>query len=235
MLPSDLDRWFRMHDLLQRPVTRATWIPLQQVEHVVREGEFPNIGFREEFHGVATAMFAPSARAKAMRLDYSSLLTADSDRPLIEGGRFRRAGETSWGQPGPQGRSLVLVQRFEGTKERSEWHLDQDLLLGLRLGRKGHTWVAPDGGGVGVAKLMRSSESEPLRIDKLAEWLEDFFSARRHGLVVSSFMSRTMVLEDLDGITFAPQADEEDAHNRWLGMARAINKAGFPHGVSLNV
>ena len=227
--------WFDLTDAARHGVAARVWIVLRQLEPVEEVGDFAEPGWLLEFQGVASAMFPASAARKAARLVYNDLNSGWPHRPWVQAGRFTSAGVILPERDLPTGRYLVLQQRFDGSPVSENWHLDQDLVLGLGLVRTSDEWIAPAEDSNVVARLIRDGRGRPVRLEILAEFLRDFLTARNSGLVITSYMSRSAVLDDASGISWQSGARRDVSNGHWEGFTRAVHPSGLPYGEKISV
>lgn len=228
--------WFAMEDLIRLRLGSASWIVLRQLEVVKRETQHAEVGFIEEFHGVASAMFPKSAARRTGGLDYTDLNSTWPHRPWIQDGRYHPAGSITPAQGTPGGKYLVLEQSFDGHPVPDNWHLDQDLILGLGLVRQGDKWIAPAEDGVVAAELFRSpDDGRPLRMQIRSEFLRDFLTARDRVVGLASYMSRRAVVAALPEVPWVSGETRSLNGGQWQGYIRAVHANGMPYGEKVHV
>lgn len=227
--------WFLQNDLSRHGFGTRSWTVLRQLERVQRVGQYAEPGWVDEFRGVASAMYPASAARRAAQIQYSDINSGWPHRPFIQDGRYMSAGIILPERGRPAGRYLVLQQSFEGSTFVENWHLDQDLVLGLGLVRVADEWIAATEEGNVAARLHRTAEGRPYRVEILAEYLRDFLTARKAGLVITSYMSRAAVLEDPPEFSWKSGHRREVPHGHWEGFIRAVHPSGLPFGEKIAV
>ena len=224
-----------MLDLSRNGLASHAWITLRQLEFVQREGRFAELGWTEEFRGVATAMYPKAASKKAVSLGYNDINPTWPHKPFVQDGRYKSAGVILPERGLAEGRHLVLEQSFDNSAAREDWHLDQDLVLGLGLVRIGDDWTAPAEDGMLVARLRRGEDGRPVSLEILAEHLRDFLTARKCGLVITTYMSRSAVLQEPASLRWESGARRDVAGGHWEGFFRAVHPSGLPFGEKISV
>jgi len=221
---------FEMRDIRRRNLETAVWIPLRAVLRVHEEGRFGFSGFQEEFFGAGTLAVPLPARDAASELGWSDIGIGHQHQPYVHEGEFIPSDIYESNRGNFQGIHLVLDQRTNRA-DVGEWHLHQDLVLGLGLKREDDVWVCPDEGYIEVARLHRRNDGSPSLIEIRAEHLRDYLCARSMALYVTSYRSRRAVVEDASHISWEENPILESAEgDRWEGRVQEIHEGGHPYG-----
>ena len=130
----------------------------------------------------------------------------------------------------------LVIEQTLNSSEQTVWHLHQDLVVALRLMREGDTWVRPDEGYLGVARLFRDENGEPEKLEIRADHLRDYLSAREMNLYISNYRSRVEVRADRNHIDWDPlPARDTTGSQRWEGRVSEIHEGGTPFGAKTAV
>jgi hypothetical protein len=135
------------------------------------------------------------------------------------------------------GIKIVLQQRIPGS-DKAEWSLNQDFTLALNLLRVGDTWVRVEEGRVDVARLRRDADGNPVLLEVKSEFLKDYLAARKMGLVLGTYVSREVVVEDEPSLPWeSASVSDEDVEQgwRWRGGIQAMHEGGQQFGSTWTV
>ena len=224
--------WFEMRDVRRRFLDGAVWIPLRAVSHLRDIGRPGYVGFEEEFFGVGTLAVPMGAMPEARELGWHEVGIGHDHRPFIENGVFVPSDAYVPASKRYEGVHLVLDQHLN-RDEPNEWHLHQDLVLGLGLKREDDQWLCPGEGYAVVARLTRRPDGNPSSLEFRAEHLKDYLCARGMALCATSYRSRRVITEEA-GIVDWPEgsAAERSETDRWEGRVTQIHEGGiFSEGV----
>ena len=224
-----------MKDIRRRNLAATVWIPLRAARAFERVGQFGCAGFREDWLGVGSLAVPTDNRSDALALSWDAIGFRHNHAGCVDNGRYVPADVYEDHQGRFTGVYLVLDQRGVGA-ERSEWHLHQDFVTTLGLTRERDTWVRPDEDYTEVARLIRASDGSATLLEARASHLRDYLCARDMGLVVSSYRTRSEIVEDASHISWtADDFEEKSDHDRWVGCRMAIHEGGEPYGESMFV
>ena len=227
--------WFEMKDIRRRNLAATVWIPLRAARAFERVGQFGFAGFLEDWLGVGSLAVPTDNRSDALALSWEAIGFRHNHAGCVDNGRYVPADVYEDHQGRFAGVHLVLDQRGVGA-ERSEWHLHQDFVTTLGLTRERDTWVRPDEDYTEVARLIRASDGSATLLEARASHLRDYLCARDMGLVVSSYRTRSEIVEDASHISWtADDFEEKSDHDRWVGCRMAIHEGGEPYGESMFV
>jgi hypothetical protein len=157
---------------------RDACVVLRAAQRVGEGPEDPIPGHAEEHFAVASASIPIAHREIAEKtISWHNLSLMNDHAPCVQDGEYQGAGLF---QPYPdeiRGTNLVLSQRGNRI-EASDWHVHQDLVLGLGLKREGDNWLAIDEGYPVVIRLSRSKDGSPALMEIRSSHLKDFLGAR---------------------------------------------------------
>ncbi len=227
--------WFEMKDVRPRWLDASVWIPLREVNAIDKSGRFGFSGFKEDFYGVGTIAVPAEKKEAVKKKGWSDIGISHSQRPYVQEGRYIPSDTYEDYQGMFSGVHFVLEQTLNGA-ENKEWHLHQDLVIGLGLKREGDTWVCPDEGYIDVVRLKRTSQGAPWLIEIRAEYLKDYLCGRGMALYATSYRQRTFIAEDASHISWLlkPSTETTD-HDRWEGQVMEIHEGGEPFGTEVAV
>jgi hypothetical protein len=226
--------WFEMHDVRQRRLNTAVWIPLR-ASRSASSGESGKLGHKDEFFGATSIAVPVHQKAQAETLDWMSIGLRHSHCGYVEGGLYKPADEFEG-----YGRDLSAValalEQDGNSDEFSEWHLHQDLAITLKLKREGDNWLAMNEAYIEVARLKRDERGGPILLEIRAEFLKDYLCARGMALFVSSYRSRQEILADSTNINWADEPFRQvSGGDRWEGRRTEIVEGGHLFGSSAAV
>ena len=224
-----------MNDLKQRDYNRAVWIPLLSRITVPKTVEYGHDGNLDEYVGSYAVMVEERLKETALALSWTDISVNWDNRPSYENGNYQEAGGFRIFPSGEVGRYLVLIQLFESF-EKTVWHLDQDLVLALRLLREGDVWLAPEEDFIEVARLHRSESGSPSSLEIRAEHLKDYLRARDSGLLVAQYYRRSATTAQSGHVPWK-ESDVSSSTGRykWNGYVREIHEGGMPYGGKIAV
>jgi hypothetical protein len=234
-LPRD-QRWFELRDRRARSMDRDAWVVLRAAQRVGEGPEDLIPGHAEEHFAVASASIPIAHREIAEKtISWHNLSLMNDHAPCVQDGEYQGADLF---QPYPgeiRGTNLVLSQRGNRI-EASDWHVHQDLVLGLGLKREGDNWLAIDEGYPVVIRLSRSKDGSPALMEIRSSHLKDFLGARNECLCVSSYRSRELILSEKPQINWnARPTVEQSSGQKWQGTITEITEHGHEYGSEIAV
>lgn len=216
-----------MRDVRRRFLDGAVWIPLRAVAHLRDVGRPGYVGFEEEFFGIGTLAIPLSAMPEASQLGWHEVGIGHPHRPFMEDGVFVPSDSYIPASNQYQGIHLVLDQRLNRA-EPNEWHIHQDLVLGLGLKREVDQWLCPGEGYAVVAKLTRRPDGNPSLLEFRSEHLKDYLRARGMALCATSYRSRRVIVEEAGTVDWPEgSAAERSETDLWQGRVTLIHEGGF--------
>lgn len=224
--------WFEMDEVRKRTLQRAVWIPIRASQKILEIGKFGSAGFQEEFFGSGSAIFPIEAKPEVINtVGWMEVGISRDQRVWVSEGIYYPARDFQEFN----GEFLVLAQHFNSV-DLNEWHLSEDLVIALGLKREGDSWVRPAEGYIEVARLWRSDEGDPALLEIRSSHICDYLSARKMGLYVTSYRSRSGVLESDGGINWpAGNAQVKRAGVEWEGRVMPIHEGGMRFGEEIAI
>jgi len=175
-----------------------------------------------------------SERPSVEKLGWVDIGISDSHGPYVTHDHYVPGDVYERSDMEAPGLHPVLEQRLNAA-EPTEWHLHQDLVLGLRLKREGDVWVCPNEDYVEVARLHRDETGSPVLLEFRAEYLRDYLCARDMGLYITSYRQRIEIEEDISHLGWTEPAVVENLGMRWEGRTMPIHEGGHPFGEQWHV
>ena len=222
--------WFEMADIRRRRYANSVWVPLRTSQVLMKAGEYGSAGFQKEYFGAGCLAVPTEMIEEAKQLGWIEIGVLHEHNVYVQDGRYHASDRYERLSGQLIGIPLVLEQRLTQA-ETLVWHLHQDLVIALGLLREGDDWVCPGEGYVKVARLRRDTDGGPLLLEIRSEFLVDYLCAKGMALRISSYRSRSEIVEDASHISWpenhlCQETDEE----RWEGGVRAISEGGMPYG-----
>jgi hypothetical protein len=227
-------KWFEMTALRKRHLSTSVWIPLRAIIKDKTEEEYGTLGFREDFYGVGSLLVPIDAKESAQGLGWSSIGLNDHG-PYIEGEKYLPSDVYEHPSGEWFGSYLVLAHDVNST-EIPEWYLHPDFILALGLIKENDTWLRPSEDYTEVASLTRNNNGSPTLLNVKAEYLLDYLCARKMALYLTSYRSRTEVVEDASHIAWENNAKKEiNGSDLWEGYVNPIHEGGMPFGQKMSI
>ncbi|MNM34857.1 hypothetical protein D3C81_455170 [compost metagenome] len=205
--------WFQMADVRRRRLSAAIWIPLRQSEVINKGGAGREPGSFEETLCVGSLAIYADQREIGETLGWSSIGLIHTPGPYaFSDGRYKPADQYLFEEEEPPvGVELVLLNHLN-TDHDTEWLVNQDLILALRLMREGDSWVSPNEGYIEVIRQRRHEDGRIIAIEIRAEHLRDYLCARGLALRLAQYRERKQYVEDASHIPWhgAPVEEQKD-------------------------
>lgn len=228
--------WFEILDLRQRKLDLSVWIPLRS-EKSIENSEKRNFGgYEEEFLGAGSLMLPRSRKVDSKKLNWMDIGISRFHDSSVRDGIYYTAD--TYKSEDVEGVNLVINQSFDNNFDTNEWHLHQDLVVSLRLKREGDVWVCPREGYIDVAKLERDKGGRPILLQIKSQFLKEYLRDRDSGLYVSSYISRTAIVEDASFLSWAKGGvREKKDKDVWETHISEIHEggSGLPFGQPISV
>jgi hypothetical protein len=222
--------WFEMADLRRRRFENTVWVPLRSSERV----EHNNGG--EEIFAAGCVAFPPSKRVDAERLGWSDLgIIHDGGPYAFNDGRYKPCEVYQYRDGEDMGIDLVFDQYVSGGHNRV-WHVNQDLILALRLLQEGDTWVRPEEDYVQVIRQRKDATGRVISIEIRSEFLRDYLAARGLSLRVAYYRQRIAICSNASHIDWPVDGlHEEKPHDRFSARIFEVDSEGgmFGSGVAV--
>lgn len=227
--------WFEMQDLRKRVLDSSVWIPLRSEKTIRNTIEFGHLGYYEDFIGAGSLMVSRKDKAYCKNLNWMDIGIRHFHNSSFEEEEYLTAD--IYITKGFRGNHLVLNQSFDNGFDKNEWHLHQDLVISLGLKREKDIWICPQEGYVEAAKLERDHNGKPISLSIKNQFLKDYLRARDCGLYVSSYQSRTAILDNTSGLDIDEKGrSKKKGKDFWEYRVMEIHEGGgFPFGQSISV
>lgn len=222
--------WFEMPEIRRRTFAKSVWIPLMAADTIEEVGQHGFIGYRSEFFGANSLAIPVDKKTEAEKLGWADIGIGHNysgyiqDDEYIPSNVYKEYGGKFTGE------YLVLEQRGN-SKEKAEWHLNQDFVITLGLKREGNVWVRPDEGYIDVAKLYRREDGSPYLLKVRLIHLRDYLCVRKMALYITSYRDRVEVVEDVAHLSWKEKhLTENKGMDRWEGSVFEIHEGGMSFG-----
>ena len=229
--------WIECTDIERLTFDRATWIPILLERHDVSRGRFGTAGHRKGYRDFDSIIVPLSSKEKFTSIDWQSVSRNNHDAAWADDERFYAAGSYS-------GDATVLypvIQQSFATNDPPLWNLLQELEVGLRLLRRGDTWIAPEEDDIEVARLERDADGHPDALFFRAEHLRDYLCAKKAALLLTGFVFRDAVeksFPELDWKCLNGESRVKERpfeHGWWEGTLAPMHEGGQPFGATTHV
>ena len=221
-------QWFEMPEVRRRRFAAAVWIPLRQIEPLLKEGPSHKVGAREEFLGVGSVAFHLKSREIGEKVEWMDIGIAHEGKPYaFSDGRYKPADVYLHDDTEAAGVELVFEQRFNGDHPR-RWIINPDLVMALGLMEEGDVWRSVDEGYVDVIRSRRDSDGLVVAIEIRAEFLRDYLAARSLALRVSMYRQRMAIIDDTSHLPWAKDGLQQsaDEHDRFEARVFDVDTSG---------
>lgn len=206
--------WFKMADVRRRRLSASIWIPLRQSEVLHQQGIDREPGTFEETLCVGSLAVFTDQRELGDTLGWSSIGLIHTPGPYAFGdGRYKPADQYLHDEEEPPvGVELVLLNHLNSDHD-TQWLVNQDLILALRLMQEGDVWVSPNEGYMEVIRQRRNKERRVIAIEIRAEHLRDYLCARGLALRLAQYRERKQYVADASHIPWYGAPVEEKQAN----------------------
>lgn len=192
-----------------RVFSRATWVPLR-ASMSNEEGEVRDIGYFSEYFGCGSVAFPPEHREVAERLSWGEIGIGCSVQPYAyEDGYYSSVEQYQYNDKEPLGIHLIF-ESPQPVVGGTQWILNPDLVIALRLIKEGTNWVRPEENFVIVAREILDKKGEQRLIEIRREFLLDYLAARNLSLRLSYYRQRVKNVASLENSEYANLADHEE-------------------------
>jgi hypothetical protein len=216
-------KWFEFRDIRKRRFNDSVWIPLRESRSQL-EGKYGFVGYREDLNLSASVAIPLDHLPQAEHLGWSDIGFGRSHGVYAFEKSYATAESFQIRDEEDFGIHLVIDQDFGGL-EPHQWHLNQDLIVALKLLREGDVWLRPCENYVEVARLIRKPDGSTAAIEIRSEYLRDYLAARRMTLKISTFRQRDEILADANHIKWADKHfAEKDGTVEYTGHIIEINE-----------
>jgi hypothetical protein len=221
---------FEMEDVRRKNFQKSVWIPLRAVDYIEDKGRYGYVGFVKELFFSGSIAVPLDKIDFAKKLGWTDIGISHNHSGYVEDGIYTSAEIYNDYDENFEGIHLVLDQDSDD-EEPNIWHLNQDMVLALRLKREGNSWVCPREGYAEVARLKVSKDNKPVLIEIKSQYLKDYLCARNMALYMTHFFKREIVCEDASFIKWSDNHKKEiEEFGRWVGFISEIHEGGNPFG-----
>lgn len=220
--------WFQMPEIRRRRLSTAVWIPLRQSETLTVGGTDRKPGFYEETLCVGSLGVYADQRDSGKKLSWHDIGLIHTPGPYAyNDGRYKPADQYHFHDDGPAiGVELVILNRLNSDHD-TEWLINQDLIVALRLLREGDSWVRPDEGYIEVIRQRRGSNNRVVAIEIRAEHLRDYLCARSLALRLVQYRQRLQIVANASHIPwYGAPVSENTANERFQLRTFSIREDG---------
>lgn len=163
--------WILQTRETRRSFANATWVPLRASQAKEQGPQVTEIGHISEYFGCGSVPFFPQHRETAEKLSWSDIGIAHRARPCAyDDGYYSPIDQYQYNDKEPIGVELVFVHD-QPVVGGTNWILNPDLVVALRLVKVEHTWVRPEEDFVVVAREVLDSDGRYQLIEIKREFL----------------------------------------------------------------
>lgn len=179
-----LKEWLEFKDFRPSRFTSGKWIPLKL-------SNSDDESASRVFCSVETLVVFDEAREDCSQLDWHELgFRRDETTAHVDGDHFFAPAEY-FDYDCEKVTGILPVTELWHEDGEKIWELNQEIVLSLRLLRRGDVWVRPSENYVEVARLERDSISgQPIELRIKATFLGDYLKARSASLLSTGFCCR---------------------------------------------
>lgn len=195
--------WILQTKETRRVFSNATWVPLRaSIDD--ENGDVTTVGYVKEYFGCGSVAFPPDhQKFVEEHLGWNDLGIGYTAVPhAYEDGNYASIDQFQYNDREPLGVNLVFEhpQPVIGGKK---WILNPDLVVALRLIKKGTNWVRPEEDYVVVAREIFNEEDDHQLIEIKREFLLDYLAARNLSLRLSYYRQRVENVPSLEDSKYA--------------------------------
>lgn len=214
--------WFSMTSIRSSKFSAKTWIPLRANQDIKNIWKYAQDWHEKESFCCWTVTLPVSNKVEALELKWDDIglhyddIWPDTWTEEYMASDIYDLDETIlWVH-------LVLSQHIPD--EWSEWHLNQDIVLALKLKREGDVWVRPLENYIEVVRLKRDSLGKPVLIEMRAEHLRDYLCARKMWLYITTYYERISDSASEPDFSFTSADQIEENALRFNGSITEIHE-----------
>lgn len=201
--------WILQKKETRRNFSSATWVPLRASIND-EQGDVQIIGYVNEYFGCGSVAFPPEHREVAEQLSWSDIGIGCRVQPCAyRDGYYSSIEEYQYNDKEPVGIHLVF-EHPQPVVGGSQWILNPDLVVALRLIKDGTNWVRPEENFVVVAREVLDEKGEQHLIEIKREFLLDYLAARNLSLRLSYYRQRVENVASLENSEYASLADHQE-------------------------
>lgn len=194
--------WILQTNETRRRFSSATWVPLRASEsHVV--GDSTDVDYWSEYFGCGSVAFLPEHRDLAESFDWNSIGISNEALPsAYDDGHYSPIDEYEHYDQKPAGTHLVF-EHPQPVVGGTQWILNPDLVVALRLIKEGSQWVRPEENFVVVAREHFDEQGNHIKIEIKREFLVDYLAARNMSLRLSCYRQRVVNVDVFESSPYA--------------------------------
>ncbi|MBG0869206.1 hypothetical protein H0X91_04380 [Burkholderia sp. 9777_1386] len=203
--------WILQTRETRRLFANATWVPLrasrdeEQGAAAVKE-----VGYVSEYFGCGSVAFPPENREIAENLGWSDLGIGHRARPYAyDDGHYSPIDQYQRNDKEPIGVELVF-EHDQPVVGGTQWILNPDMVVALRLIKEGNNWVRPEEDFVVVAREVVDEKGNHRLIEMKREFLMDYLAARGLSLRLSYYRQRVENVASLVDSEYEGLASREE-------------------------
>ncbi len=218
--------WILQSRETRRAYANATWVPLRAA-HEQEQGQarVTEVGYVSEFFGCGSVAFPPQHRELAEQLSWNDLGIGHSARPYAyEDGYYSPIDEYQYNDKESIGIELVFVHD-QPVVGGTNWILNPDLVVALRLIKEENSWVRPEEDFVVVAREVLDGNGKHQLIEIKRAFLIDYLAARGLALRLSYYRQRVENVAVLEGTEYEglESHQNERDNGRFELLIRSLN------------
>lgn len=221
---------FELTDLRARKFANSVWIPLRVSETKDVIGKYGSPGSSEELFCLGSVAFPLEKKDEAEKLGWMDIGISHQGGPYAFKDKPYKPCEIYQYRDGEDfGVDLIFEQPV--IDRRPIWHINQDLIMALRLIQEGDVWVRPEEAYIEVLRQRRNDEGEIVSIEIRSEFLRDYLAARRLALRLAYFRRRMAITETDPAFTWPTGGlREHKSGDRFEARIAEVDETGGPYG-----
>jgi hypothetical protein len=201
--------WILQTAETRRLFSKATWIPLR-ASTSNETGSVKQVGYVSEYFGCGSVAFPPEHREVADGLGWSDIGIGHDVRPYAyRDGHYKCIEQYQRNDQEPIGVELVF-EHPQPVVGGTQWILNPDLVVALRLIKEGRNWVRPEEDFVVVAREVLDHDGHQRLIEIKREFLMDYLAARNLSLRISYYRQRVENVVALEGSAYANLIEKQE-------------------------
>lgn len=228
----ELKTWIEMKKLRSKSLESSVWIPLYE-ESIQREGEIFKPGYKENVFFVRSLLLPMTQKEKAKSLCWDNLGSGNSREVYVnDEDNYVECDVYEDLYDQINGVYPVLDQSIYHNIP-SVWHLNQDIVIALKLYREGDKWICPDEDYTEVAHLIRKEDGEPQKLEIKTEFLKDYLCARNMLLRLVIYINHDTYVDQKPNFDWKNDFETDILEDcRWEGRINETTDNGNPIGSS---
>jgi hypothetical protein len=218
--------WILQSRETRRLFANSTWVPLR-ASIKVEQGppKVTEVDHVSEYFGCGSVAFPSQHREAAEGLSWGRIGIDHSARPYAyEDGYYSPVDEYQYNDKEAIGVELVF-EHDQPVIGGTQWILNPDLVIALRLIKEGRNWVRPEEDFVVVARETVDEDGSHSQIEIKREFLMDYLAARGLSLRLSYYRQRVENVIALGESDYAELSDRQEQRDggRYELRIRSLN------------